>query len=82
MLHQSLDVHIRHAVAVGEAKGVVEIVAQPRQASAGEGGFPRIHQGDLPRLSILFVNLHMVGIHVKGHIAAVQKVIGKYSLIM
>jgi len=76
------DVHIANAIAIGEAEGAfaLEIGRHAPEAAAGERFGAGVDQGDAPGFSFAMVHLHLVGGHVKGDIAGMQKVVGEVFL--
>jgi hypothetical protein len=79
---QGAHVHIRNAIAVGEAEGfVAQVGAHPAETAAGFGFVAGVDEGDLPGLGGALVHLHVIThVHVEGDITGVQKVVGKILL--
>ena len=76
-----LQIHIRHAVTVGQHEGLIPDVAlNPLDAAAGHGIETGIHHRHLPVLRGIVVHLHLVVGHVEGDVRIVQKIIGEKLL--
>ena len=76
------DVHVGHAVAVGEAEGlfILQIVGHALEAPAGHGVFAGVHHGHTPGLGVAVVHLHAIARHVEGEVRGVQEVVGEVFL--
>lgn len=79
--HEGSNVHIGHAVTVGEAERfIIKVLPHPRQTPPCEGGFPCVHKGHAPWFSIASMHLHAVAAHVNGDITGMQEIVGKILL--